>query len=287
MKKIIMMVTCIVILSTVFVGHASVSAATKNKSNYTNVNYKGKVIAHTLNVRSGMGSKYKVIDQFKNGKIVQVTKKSNQWVYIKAGKTKGWAMIKYIKKAPVATSYQTLDIRFPSKVKASSINNYISKYESYTGKTSIFKGKGQLFINIGKETGINPLILASMAIHESAYGTNELSIQKFNLFSVGAYDEDPLYYAHIFQSVEHSIRYQAKFLKEGYLNPNNWKYKGTHLGNGSGGLNYYYATDKKWGEKIAAHANKIHPFTAQEHTSISLMVGTIPKVTSPIIPSPK
>jgi len=282
----------------------------KNKTGYVSkkyikaisvptVNFNGKVTATILNVREKSQSNQKIIGKLSKGTIVKVTNKSNDWYYVTSGKIKGWVFSKYITKItgntssspiiqnPVATSYNSLDIRYPSKVKAESINNYINNFEKYSGQSSVFDGKGQLFINIGMEAGINPLIIAAMAIHESNFGTNELSIKKYNLFSVGAYDSDPFYYAYTFQNVEHSIKYQVKFLKEQYLNPSSWKYKGPHLGGASDGLNYYYATDKQWGSKITTHANKIYPFNESEYTNVKLMTGVTPIVANPIIPEPK
>ncbi|MED1637877.1 glucosaminidase domain-containing protein [Bacillus thuringiensis] len=179
-------------------------------------------------------------------------------------------------KNPIATTnYQTMDIRYPSRVTAKEINNYIREYESYTGKTSVFHDQGQLFIQIGTEAGINQLILAAMAIHESAYGTNPLSKGKYNLFSVGAYDSSPYDSSYKFKTVQQAIRYQVYFLKTNYLNPDSWKFKGYHLGNALSGLNYYYASDKQWGEKIAQHAEKMHAFNPDEYANVSIMKGTV------------
>lgn len=76
----------------------AVEAASKTtKSNYKVVNYKGQVTAKTLNVYSGLGTKYKIVGKLSKGKAVQVKRKSTHWVYITSGKTKGWAMVKYIK----------------------------------------------------------------------------------------------------------------------------------------------------------------------------------------------
>ncbi|HDR4351019.1 MULTISPECIES: glucosaminidase domain-containing protein [Bacillus cereus group] len=183
---------------------------------------------------------------------------------------------------PVTTAnYQTIDIRYPSRVTAEEINNYIRAYESYTGKTSVFHDQGQLFIQIGTETGINQLILAAMAIHESAYGTNSLSKGKYNLFSVGAYDSSPYDSAYKFNTVEQAVRYQAYFLKTNYLNPDSWKFKGYYLGDALSGMNYYYASDNQWGEAIAQHAEKIHPFDSDEYTNVAKMNGTVLPISIP------
>lgn len=82
----------------------SVEAASKTtKNNYKVVNYKGQVTAKTINVRSRIGTKYKIVGKLSKGKTVQVTRKSTHWVYITSGKTKGWAMVKYIKQTPTST----------------------------------------------------------------------------------------------------------------------------------------------------------------------------------------
>ncbi|MBO9129107.1 SH3 domain-containing protein [Bacillus sp. 165] len=254
---------------------------------------KGTVTASVLNVRTSASTTAKIVGTLKKGTVVEITKSANGWYYVTAGSIKGWSSAQYITKTqdpaptptpdvkPVATDYKTMDIRYPSKVTAQEINDYISKYETYTGKKSVFSGQGQLFITIGTETGINQLILAAMAIHESAYGTNYLSNWKNNLFSVGAYDSSPYDSAYMFTSVEQAVRYQAYFLKSGYLNPSSWKFKGYYLGDAAGGLNYYYASDKQWGEKIANHANKIHPFNATEYTNISIMDKTASAIALP------
>ncbi|UOY93143.1 SH3 domain-containing protein [Ectobacillus sp. JY-23] len=273
--------------------------------------YEGKVTASALNVRVGIGTSHKIVGKLAKGTVVQVSNSASGWLYVTAGNIKGWVSGQYVLKAPVvptapvtkpatpvpatpaqpvvpvATDYKSMNLRYPSQVTASEINSYIQKYEVLTGERSIFGGQGQLFIDVATEAGINQLLFAAMAIHESRFGMNELAVQKYNLFSVGAYDADPLYYAHTFQSVEHAVRYQAKFLRENYLNPSNWRYKGSYLGDGNGGINYYYATDKQWGEKIAAHANKIHPFRAEEYTNIEVMSGVTPVVADPIKPPAK
>ncbi|WP_028402239.1 SH3 domain-containing protein [Ectobacillus panaciterrae] len=288
---------------TAYVSKKYVQAASAPSQPSTgNESYQGKVTASALNVRAGIGTSAQIVGKLPNGTVVNVSNSSNGWLYVTSGNVKGWVSGQYVTKVmaastnpapttpaarPVATDYKTMDLRYPSRVTADEINNYIEKYEALTGKHSVFHGQGQLFINVGTDAGINQLILAAMAIHESAYGTNELAIKKYNLFSVGAYDADPFYYAYTFQSVEQSVKYQAKFLKERYLNPSNWRYKGAYLGDANSGINYYYATDKQWGEKIAAHANRIHPFSAAEYTNVSLMSGAIPAVADPIKPPAK
>ncbi|MFD3447902.1 SH3 domain-containing protein [Microbacteriaceae bacterium 4G12] len=256
----------------------------------------GVVTASVLNVRTKPSLSGKIMGNLKKGSKVNIESTNGSWLKLTYNGKIGYVSKQYITTTPipapskpvpapvakpVATDYKTMDIRYPSKVTASEINSYIQKYENYTGKKSVFHGQGQLFINIGTETGINQLILAAMAIHESAFGTNILSIGKNNLFSVGAYDSSPYDSAYAFNSVEQAVRYQAYILKTFYLNPKAWQFKGYYLGDALGGLNYYYASDKQWGEQIANHANKIHAFNSIEYTNVSIMNGTAPAITLP------
>ncbi len=172
---------------------------------------------------------------------------------------------------PVATNYQYMDIRYPSEVTAAEINKYIDAYIAKTGKQSVLVGQGQLLIDTATRAGINQLVFAAMAIHESGYGTNSLALRKHNLFSVAAYESAKYDSAYTFLNVEGALQYQADFLRDGYLNPNSWKHKGYYLGDANGGLNYYYASDKLWGKKIADHMQKIHPFSPEEYTGVDIM----------------
>ncbi len=172
---------------------------------------------------------------------------------------------------PVATNYQYMDIRYPSEVTAAEINTYIDAYVRQTGKQSVLVGQGQLLIDTATKAGINQLVFAAMAIHESGYGTNSLALEKYNLFSVAAYDSAKYDSAYTFSSVEQALQYQADFLRDGYLNPSSWKFKGYYLGDANGGLNYYYASDKLWGKKIADHMQRIHPFSPEEYSGVEIM----------------
>ena len=181
----------------------------------------------------------------------------------------------------VGNGYQFLDIRYPSQVTAAEINNYITAYERTTGRKSGFAGQGQSFINVARSAGINEVIFVAMAIHESAYGTNPLTTHKNNIFSVAAYDSAPFDSAYTFSSIQQALEYQAQFLRTGYMNPNNFRFKGFDLGNAQGGFNFYYATDANWGSKIAAHAQRIRPFRATEYNNRTIMTGRTPSVTLP------
>ncbi|MFB6466743.1 SH3 domain-containing protein [Cytobacillus sp. Hz8] len=178
--------------------------------------------------------------------------------------------------------YQFIDLRTKSRVTAAQINNYISAYEKLTGKTSVLHNKGSVFIQAGDQYGVNALYLAAHAIHESAYGTSNISLGKFNLFGFAAYDATPFIAAYRFQTVDDNIMYIAQELKATYLNPKSWKYQGAYLGfstktlnntrvdANSEGMNFYYASDPKWGVKIAAHMQNILPYNKADYTGAAV-----------------
>ncbi|MDF2535292.1 MAG: peptide-binding protein [Bacillales bacterium] len=190
-----------------------------------------------------------------------------------------------VDETPLAAEYKSLDLRYPSSVTAAEINNYIQGYCNSTGKTSVLSGKGQMLIDVASSAGINQLVFAAMTIHESGFATSGLSKTKFNIFSIAAYTGDNAWdSAYRYESVDQAIRYQAHFMKALYLSPvpppGNWsRFKGYTLGDKTTGMNFYYAADANWGQAIANHANKIHPFTTVEYPStLPMMSGSTTKV---------
>lgn len=117
---------------------SKVSASTVKKVNYTKVSYKGKVTAKTLKVHSGKGTKYKVVGKLTKGKTVKVTRKSNQWVYITSGKTKGWTSVKYVKKVtikkpvtkPSTTTYKPTTSTTTTTKQTTTTSTALSVFES-------------------------------------------------------------------------------------------------------------------------------------------------------------
>jgi len=77
---------------------ATVTVKKDTQSSVKSVNYKVKVTASVLNVRSGASTKYKKVSSYKKNKIVTITKQSGNW-----GKTsKGWICLDYTKKVITA-----------------------------------------------------------------------------------------------------------------------------------------------------------------------------------------
>ncbi|UPM54142.1 SH3 domain-containing protein [Gottfriedia acidiceleris] len=223
--------------------------------------------------------------------LIATDKTSNNWYKVSYNGKTGYVSGLYIKQVktgdPLTSrdSYQFIDLRTPSPVTAAQINTYIAN-NLKSGVKSILTGQGQLFIDAGNKYGVNALYLAAHAIHESGFGTSQISLGKNNLFGFGSYDATPYIASYKFMSVQENVEYIARSIKSTYLNPSNWKYKGAYLGfstkdmsnvridTASEGMNFYYATDPNWGKLIAQHMQKILPFDkayydkAQPNTTI-------------------
>lgn len=117
----------------------------------------------------------------------------------------------------------------------------------------IFENNAEYFYYIEEEYNINGIFVASIGIHESAWGTSRIAKNKYNLFGYGAYDSNPYNGAYTFSNYSESIDLLARVLVKYYLNP-----KGTAIydgqvasgkyysGNTVSDVNKKYATDKNW-----------------------------------------
>lgn len=124
-------------------------------------------------------------------------------------------------------------------------------------KNHIFEDNYQVFYNVEKKYNINGIFLASMAIHESSWGTSQISQDKKNLFGYGSYDNTPYESSFEFETYAEGIETVAKSLVKYYLNPSGtkiydgetalaWYYNGPTLA----GVNTRYASDKDWHKKV-------------------------------------
>jgi mannosyl-glycoprotein endo-beta-N-acetylglucosaminidase len=251
----------------------------------TAINGRTYVTMANLNLRKAAAADSEILAVIPGATFINPTHSiSNGWFKVMANGKTGFVAGSYIKEIITGDpmhreGYQFIDLRKPSKVTAVQINHYINTNVN-SGRVSVLTGKGQTFIDAGTKYGVNALYLAAHAIHESAFGTSNISIGKYNLFGFGAFDATPYIGAVRFASIEQNIDYIAQELVSTYLNPASWKYKGAYLGystrtvsdnirvdSNSVGMNFYYASDVKWGQKIASHMQKIFPYNSIEYTS--------------------
>lgn len=138
------------------------------------------------------------------------------------------------------------------------LNDYKKIFTGLPNDTNnIFQDNYSVFYNMDKKYNINGIFLASIAIHESNWGTSQIAQDKNNLFGYGSYDDTPYESSMEFESYSEGIETVAKSLVKYYLNPTGtkiydgetaagWYYNGPTLQ----GVNTRYASDKDWYTKV-------------------------------------
>ena len=147
-----------------------------------------------------------------------------------------------------------------------SLNDYKKIFTNISSdKNHIFENNYTAFYNAEKKYNINGIFLASIAIHESAWGSSEIAKNKKNLFGYGSYDSTPYDSSFEFTDYTECIDTVAKSLVKYYLNPSGtkiydnetavaWYYNGPTLR----GVNTRYASDSEWYTKVFSHMETLY-----------------------------
>ncbi len=132
-------------------------------------------------------------------------------------------------------------------------------------RNNVFSSTAEDFYKADQEYNINGVFLASIGIHESAWGTSKIAREKKNLFGYGAYDSSPYESAVGFEDYYDGIKVLADALSKKYVNP-----VGTVLSNGEiatgiyyngntvAGVNVRYASDKEWHNKVFKYMKQLY-----------------------------
>lgn len=129
----------------------------------------------------------------------------------------------------------------------------------------IFEENAEVFYNMDKKYNVNGIFIASIAIHESAWGTSQIAQDKNNLFGYGSYDDTPYESSYDFSSYAEGIETVTKSLVKYYLNPagtkiydgetaSAWYYNGPTLE----GVNQRYASDPDWHTKVYSYMEMLY-----------------------------
>ena len=153
---------------------------------------------------------------------------------------------------PYYNYFQYLPLRSKSNYTADDLNTIIN---NNTISSSKLRNLGQTFIDAQNKYGVNALVLLSIAVNESSWGTSNIAMTKNNLFGLNAVDSSPGQSANYYSDVRNCVKDMAQtYLSKQYLYSSNWKYFGGFLGDKASGCNVKYASDPYWGEKAAHFA---------------------------------
>lgn len=132
-------------------------------------------------------------------------------------------------------------------------------------KNNIFEENAEYFYYIEEQYDINGIFVAAVGIHESAWGTSKLAINKKNLFGYGASDSNPYNNAYSFDNYSESIDLLARVFTKYYLNPKGTSIYGGEEANGRyyngntlSAVNKKYASDSNWANAVYSHMKYLY-----------------------------
>ena len=188
--------------------------------------------------------------------------------YVKATTlTSATAAPEMVDKARVQRILRDVKIDMPlnkkSGLAASDFKKILSNNPNDTNK--IFENNYKAFFDVEQKYNINGVFLASLAIHESGWGTSQIASDKKNLFGYGSYDRDPYNSSYEFDDYKEGIELVAKVLVKNYLNTKDTKiydnekatatyYNGPTLE----GVNTRYSTDSNWYKKVFNYMDTLY-----------------------------
>lgn len=162
-----------------------------------------------------------------------------------------------------ATLNANMELNKPSGLTLEDFKKILTGNSSDTNK--IFEENAEVFYNVEQKYNINGIFLASMAIHESGWGTSKIAKDKKNLFGFGAYDRSPYESAVTFTTYAEGIETVAKYLVKNYINSKGTKIYDNETATGiyyNGptlvGINTKYCTDKDWSTKVYKYMNYLY-----------------------------
>ena len=265
--------------------NAVITKASANKiieiggANYTS-NYKAKVgdliyvTSDELAVRETAEEESRKITTLKKDDELKILEITKNWYKISSQNLTGWVKSECTIYINPNTSEEQKQSTAETKTKEQlnstlNINMQLNKPSGLTleqfkkilsdnnDKNKIFETNAEYFYYIEKQYNINGVFVASVGIHESAWGTSKIAMEKNNLFGYGAYDSNPYNGAYNFSNYSESIDLLARVFVKYYLNPagtsiyGGEKAIGTYY-NGATlkGVNTKYASDKNWANAV-------------------------------------
>ena len=208
---------------------------------------------------------------------LQELDETNKWCKVKYGNYEGYLKIdkltseavtpgigeKSRKQKLYATLDANMDLTKPSGLTLDDFKKVLSGNPLDT--LNVIESNAEAFYNAEQKYKINGIFLASIAIHESAWGTSQIAKEKHNLFGFGAYDRSPYESANTFDDYSNGIDAVAKYLSVNYINVAGTKINDELIATATyyngptiSGVNTRYCTDKEWSTKIFKYMDYLY-----------------------------
>ena len=233
-----------------------------------------KATSITLAIRINPDENSEKVITINKGDIVTLKAKQNDWYYVSYENYLGWVRsenleyvnpngtgdgdennIQYSKEQLTQNLGFSMLLNKPSGLTLDQFNQIFNNDPNDVN--NIFEDSAEYFYYIEQQYGINGLFVAAVGIHESAWGTSNISKNKKNLFGYGAYDSDPSGSAYTFQSYAEGIDLVSRVFVKYYLNPKGTPIYGGETATGTyfegatlTAVNKRYASDKNWANAV-------------------------------------
>ena len=205
----------------------------------------------------------------KNGKLIEEKQVSAVVVESSINKVIDIGTKKYVKPKPkvqIGKAVGGLDFNMAlNKPSGFTLEQFTKALTDSKDKNKIFENNAKYFYFAEKQYNINGMFVAAVGIHESAWGTSKIALNKNNLFGYGAYDSNPYNGAYSFDDYAESIDLVSRVFVKYYLNSKGTKiYDGQsangkyYSGNTLSSVNKRYATDKNWANGVYAHMQYLY-----------------------------
>ncbi len=233
-----------------------------------------KVTSNMLAIRTDPGEEAEKLITLNKGEIVILKARVENWYYVSYNSYMGWVpmdSVTYVN--PNGTSdgdennHQytkeelSKDMGFSMLLNKKSdltIEQFKQVLENDTNdRNNVFTENAEYFYYVESQYNLNGLFVAAVAIHESGWGTSEISQNKKNLFGYGAYDRDPYGSSYKFETFAEGIDLVSRVFVKYYINM-----PGTNIYNGEKAVGTYYkgatltavnksyASDKNWANGV-------------------------------------
>ena len=233
-----------------------------------------KATSTTLAIRLNPDENSDKVITINKGDVVTLKAKQDDWYYVSYDNYLGWVKsenleyvnpngtgdgdennIQYTKEQLTQNLGFSMLLNRPSGLTLDQFNKIFENDSNDVN--NIFKDNAEYFYYIEKQYGINGIFVAAVGIHESAWGTSNISKNKKNLFGYGAYDSDPSGSAYTFQSYAEGIDLVSRVFVKYYLNPPGTPIYGGETATGTyfegatlTAVNKRYASDKNWANAV-------------------------------------
>lgn len=228
------------------------------------------VTSSLLAVRLEPNAESEKLATLKKGTEVKIQKIDGDWLYISSKEQNGYVASNCITNInpnnPIISDNQetqnnikgldfNMNLNIPSGFTIEQFKKVLCGQPQDTN--GIFAANAEYFYYAEKQYSINGIFLASVAIHESGFGTSKISIDKKNLFGYGAVDSNPYGGAYSFNTYAEGIDLLARVFKKYYLNPEGTVIYDGNVANGKfyngntlSSVNIKYASDKNWANSV-------------------------------------